>query len=171
MQKYAVHFGTYMGFYWILKFILFPLIFRIPFFQLLFVALTLVVPFLGYYYVRMYRDKVRGGSISFAGAAMFTAIMYLSASMLVSVAHYVYFQFIDQGFLVDSFTHYWNRLMTEMPALLESQESVQMLVDVFRDATPIDITLRLLFIDLFWGIVLLVPTSLMVMRNTNNTNS
>nr|DAZ07298.1 MAG TPA: hypothetical protein [Caudoviricetes sp.] len=25
LQKYAMHFGTYMGVYWILKFILFPL--------------------------------------------------------------------------------------------------------------------------------------------------
>ncbi len=24
LQKYAMHFGTYMGIYWILKFILFP---------------------------------------------------------------------------------------------------------------------------------------------------
>ena len=37
LQKYAMHFGTYMGIYWILKFILFPLGLHIPFLSILFV--------------------------------------------------------------------------------------------------------------------------------------
>ena len=65
LQKYAMHFGTYMGAYWILKFILLPLMFAIPFFQLLYVILTLAVPIIGYYYVKIYRDKVCGGAIQF----------------------------------------------------------------------------------------------------------
>ena len=61
-----MHFGTYMGIYWILKFILFPLGFHIPFLSLLFVILTLSVPFIGYHYAKMYRDKICGGSIQFS---------------------------------------------------------------------------------------------------------
>ena len=52
LQKYAMHFGTYMGAYWILKFILFPLGFTIPFLSLLFMGLTIGVPFIGYHYVK-----------------------------------------------------------------------------------------------------------------------
>lgn len=47
-----MHFGTYMGAYWILKFILFPLGLTIPFLLFLFFGLTLGVPFMGYYYAR-----------------------------------------------------------------------------------------------------------------------
>ncbi|MDR0891530.1 MAG: DUF4199 domain-containing protein [Mediterranea sp.] len=164
LQKYAMHFGTYMGVYWVLKFILFPLAFRIPFFQFLFVVLTLAVPFIGYFYVKIYRDKVCGGAISFAHAAVFCTIMYVSASLLVAVAHYVYFQFIDHGFLIDTFSTYWDQLMTQMPALLEHQDNVRMLIDDFRSASPIEITMRLFSSDIFWGLVLIVPTGLMVMR-------
>ena len=39
LQKYAMHFGTYMGVYWILKFILFPLGLSIPFLLFLFSGL------------------------------------------------------------------------------------------------------------------------------------
>ena len=101
LQKYAMHFGTYMGIYWILKFILFPLGFHIPFLSLLFVILTLAVPFIGYHYVKMYRDKICGGSIQFSHAVLFTIFMYMFASLLVAVAHYAYFQFIDHGFIIN----------------------------------------------------------------------
>ncbi len=47
---------------------LFPLGFHIPFLSLLFVILTLAVPFIGYHYVKMYRDKICGGSIQFSHA-------------------------------------------------------------------------------------------------------
>ena len=82
-----MHFGTYMGIYWILKFILFPLGFHIPFLSLLFVILTLSVPFIGYHYAKMYRDKICGGSIQFSHAMLFTIFMYMFASLLVAVAH------------------------------------------------------------------------------------
>lgn len=81
-----MHFGTYMGIYWILKFILFPLGFHIPFLSLLFVILTLSVPFIGYHYAKMYRDKICGGSIQFSHAMLFTIFMYMFASLLVAVA-------------------------------------------------------------------------------------
>ena len=98
-----MHFGTYMGIYWILKFILFPLGFHIPFLSLLFVILTLSVPFIGYHYAKMYRDKICGGSIQFSHAMLFTIFMYMFASLLVAVAHYAYFQFIDHGFIINSY--------------------------------------------------------------------
>lgn len=58
MQRYAMLFGTYMGGFWILKFILFPVGLSVPFLLFLFMGLTLCVPFMGYYYARMYRNQV-----------------------------------------------------------------------------------------------------------------
>ena len=65
MQQYAMIFGTYMGVFWILKFTLVPLGMTSPFLLLLFICLTLCVPFMGYYYTKIYRDKVCGGTIGF----------------------------------------------------------------------------------------------------------
>ena len=59
MQQYAMIFGTYMGVFWILKFTLVPLGMTSPFLLLLFICLTLCVPFMGYYYTKIYRDKVK----------------------------------------------------------------------------------------------------------------
>ncbi len=77
MQRYAMLFGTYMGGFWILKFILFPVGLSVPFLLFLFMGLTLCVPFMGYYYARMYRNQVCGGGISFLHAWVFTVFMYM----------------------------------------------------------------------------------------------
>ena len=46
LQEHAMRFGTFMGIFWIFKFIFLPLGFTIPLLQLLFVLLTLFVPVL-----------------------------------------------------------------------------------------------------------------------------
>ena len=124
-----MHFGTYMGAYWILKFILLPLMFAIPFFQLLYVILTLAVPIIGYYYVKIYRDKVCGGAIQFSHAVLFTIFMYMFASLLVAVAHYIYFQFIDHGFIFNALADFWNQAIEQSPALQENKELMKDMFD------------------------------------------
>ena len=76
----------------------------VPFLLFLVMGLTLCVPFMGYYYARMYRNQVFGGGISFLHAWIFTVFMYMFAALLAAVAHYIYFRFIDHGYAV-SYTH------------------------------------------------------------------
>lgn len=170
LQKYAMHFGTYMGMYWILKFILFPLGFTIPFLLFLFMCLTLAVPFLGYHYAKMYRNKICGGTIGFAHACLFTLFMYMFASLLVAVAHYIYFQFIDHGFIINSYIQLWDELMTNTPALIENKEVIKETIDTARSLTSINITMQLLSWDVFLGSILAIPTALMVMKKAKPEN-
>ncbi len=120
LQRYARFFGLYMGIFWIFKFILFPLGLKIPFLQLLFIGLTLVSPFMGYYFVKLYRNKVTGCVISFSHAWIFTLMMYLYASLLVAVAHYLYFRYIDHGFLYSSYSLTLEQLQTLYPEGMET---------------------------------------------------
>ena len=119
---------------------------------------------MGYYYARMYRDKVCGGSIQFAHAVIFTVFMYMFASLLAAVAHYAYFQFIDHGFIINSYTQLWDELMTNTPALTENKEVIKETIDTARSLTSINITMQLLSWDVFWGSILAIPTALMVMK-------
>lgn len=85
-----------------MKFILFPVGLSVPFLLFLFMGLTLCVPFMGYYYARMYRNQVCGGGISFLHAWIFTVFMYMFAALLAAVAHYIYFRFIDHGYVINT---------------------------------------------------------------------
>lgn len=171
LQKYAMHFGTYMGVYWTLKFILFPLGFTIPFLSFLFIILTLAVPFIGYHYTKMYRDKICGGSIQFSHAILFCIFLYMFASLLVAVAHYVYFQFIDHGFIINSYIQLWDELIEKTPALNENKEIFKQAIDSARSLSAINITMQLLSWDVFWGIFLALPTGLMVMKKAKPENN
>ncbi|MCK9159420.1 MAG: DUF4199 domain-containing protein, partial [Bacteroidaceae bacterium] len=82
LQKYAMKYGTYMGIFWIVKFILFPLGFTQPILSLLFIILTLGVPFLAYFLVKKYREEACGGYIRFTHALVFTIFMFMFASLL-----------------------------------------------------------------------------------------
>lgn len=161
-----MHFGTYMGVYWILKFILFPLGLGIPFLMFLFIGLTLGVPFMGYYYARTYRDKVCGGSIKFLQAWVFTVFMYMFAALLTAVAHYIYFRFIDHGFIINTYMEMLEK-GSQTPQFTAMESYITQLKDMLeliRTLTPIDITMQLMSQNVFYGSILAVPTALLVMR-------
>lgn len=163
LQKFAMYFGTYMGVFWIIKFIAFPLSFSIPFLSLLFLTLTIAVPFLGYYYTKSYRNKICGGYITFAQAAFFTLLMYLYASLLAAAAHFIYFQFIDHGYVAEQYIHTLQKL-AETPGVAVDQTMLETLIATLNSLTPTDITMQFLSWDMFFGALLSVPTGLLAMR-------
>lgn len=165
LQKYAMHFGTYMGAYWILKFILFPLGLTIPFLLFLFFGLTLGVPFMGYYYARTYRNKVCGGTIRFLQAWVFIVFMYMFAALLTAVAHYIYFRFIDHGFIIDTYLNMLNGVTkSDVPGMEGYISQLREALGTVNTLTPIDITMQLMSQNVFYGSILAVPTALFVMR-------
>lgn len=174
LHKYAMLFGTYMGVFWICKFILFPVGLRIPFLLLPFFVLSLSVPFLGYYYVRLYRNKICNGTIGFFPAWAFTVFLYMFASLLVAVAHYIYFQFLDHGFILS----YYLDVIKEMKAMNKpgTAESIRQLEEMFimvGNLSPIELTMQLISQDVLLGSLFAIPTALFVMRKkkSNGVNT
>ena len=165
LQQTAMYFGTLMGLFWIIKFTFLPLGFTIPLLQLLFVLLTFFVPILGYLYARKFRNRYCGGSITFSRAFAFTVLMYLFAAMLAAVAHYIYFRYIDNGFLIDS---YIGQLEAMKPTATEElKESIDQFIEGFSlisSLSPIQLTFQLISQNFLYGTLLALPTALLVMR-------
>lgn len=165
LQQTAMYFGTLMGLFWIIKFTFLPLGFTIPLLQLLFVLLTFFVPILGYLYARKFRNRYCGGSITFSRAFAFTILMYLFAALLAAVAHYIYFRYIDNGFLIDS---YIGQLEAMKPTATEElKESIDQFIEGFSlisSLSPIQLTFQLISQNFLYGTLLALPTALLVMR-------
>lgn len=171
MQQYAMIFGTYMGVFWILKFTLVPLGMTSPFLLLLFICLTLCVPFMGYYYTKIYRDKVCGGTIGFLHAWVFDIFMYVCAALLTAVAHYVYFRFIDQGFMLDTLRQMLDTLTAEnMPGMEEYIKQMKSNIDTMGTLTPTDITLSMVSSNIYYCALLSIPTALIAMRKKKKSD-
>ncbi len=160
-------FGTYMGVFWILKFTLVPLGMTSPFLLLLFICLTLCVPFMGYYYTKIYRDKVCGGTIGFLHAWVFDIFMYVCAALLTAVAHYVYFRFIDQGFMLDTLRQ---QSMQMTGNILMSPEQMKTYIDTMVTLTPTDITLSMVSSNIYYCALLSIPTALIAMRKKKKSD-
>ena len=172
MQRYAMLFGTYMGAFWIAKFILFPLGLSSPFILLLFLGLTLYVPFLGFRYTKRYRDQVLGGHISFLHAWAFTLQIYLFATILTSLAHFFYFRFIDHGFVFNTY----EALLKEVTAsqLAGAEDYIKQLetnLKLLQGLTPVDITFQLISQNIFYGSLMALPTALFAMRKAKGTHT
>ena len=150
MQRYAMAFGTYMGIFWILKFILVPIGITSPFLLLLFFCLTLCVPFIGYYFTKMYRERACQGQISFLHACFFNLFMFICASMLAAVVHYIYFAFIDQGYMRDTCKKMLSSIeMSNLSGTETYISQVKESIDILDTLTPTDITLQLLVNNIY----------------------
>ena len=165
IRRYAMLLGTYMGVFWILKFALVPLGLTTSFLMMLFLGLTICVPFMGYRYVRLYRDRVCGGSIGFGRAWLFTTLMYIFAALLTAMAHYAYFAWLDHGYFLDTVETIWDQAATTGLDEVESYaEAVHEALALARLMSPVDIVMQLLWQNVFYCALLAVPTALIVQR-------
>ena len=169
-QQDAMRYGTIMGIFWTLKFILFPLGMTSPLLLMAFFLLTLIVPVVGFFMTRRYRDCECGGVLNFPQAFLFTTFMYLFATLFVTMAHYIYFRYMDDGFIVSTYQD----ILTQMTALATTDElktsldQFQQALDIIAALSPLEISVQLIIQDIFYCTIIALPTALLVKRHPKN---
>lgn len=174
IQRCSMLYGAYLGIFWIVGAVFFPLGLTNPFLFLLFIGFVLCGPFVGYRYARTYRNTVCGGGISFSHAWVFTVLMYMFAALLAAAAHYIYFRFIDQGYIINTYSRLIEDFFAKDAARMcmgVYKEQMEMALDQLSILTPIEITMQLFSNNVFWGILLAIPTALFVMRKNPDSSA
>ena len=164
-----MRYGTLMGIFWTLKFVLFPMGMQSPLLLMAFFLLTLIVPVAGFFLVRQYRDRECGGVLSFSRAFLFTSFMYLFAALFATIAHYVYFRYIDGGLIVNTYQD----MLTQMEAIATadmkaSLDQFQQALDIIAALSPLEISIQLITQNVFYCTLIALPTALLVKRNPQN---
>ncbi len=166
LQECAMRFGTIMGLFWAFKFVLLPIGFIIPIFHIVFLGLTIFVPILGFIFATRYRKTYCDNIISFGQAFSFTLFMFMFASLLVALVHYIYFQYVDNQFILTQ----WLSLMEQTKSMNNSPEYIQTLTQL-EDAvkqiaalSPIELTFQLLTQNVFYGLLMALPIAAIVTR-------
>ena len=182
MLHYAMNFGAVAGVYYIGKFCLFPLSLHSTMAALLFLGLTLVVPFLIYQLVKRYRDQYCGGHIEFTRAFFFSMLTMGFGSLLAAAAHYIYFAFIDGGAMVEALEQSIEQLQNidfsvleeaNADAITQFNQYVEAMTQTARQLqtlSPIDITMGMLSNNFSWSVILSLPIALIV-KNIKIHNS
>ena len=168
-QEAAMRYGTVMGIFWTLKFVLFPMGMQSPLLLMAFFLLTLIVPVAGFFLVRQYRDRECGGVLNFSRAFLFTSFMYLFAALFATIAHYVYFRYIDGGLIVNTYQD----MITQMEAIATadmkaSLDQFQQALDIIASLSPLEISIQLITQNVFYCTLIALPTALLVKRNPQN---
>ena len=101
----------------------------------------------------------------FGHAWIFTVFMYMFAALLTAVAHYIYFRFIDHGFVINAYESQIDILnKSGVPDIEAYTNMFQETLETVKSLTPIDITMQLVSWNVFCGSLLALPTALFVMR-------
>ncbi len=166
LQEHAMKYGTLMGIFWAVKFALFPLGMNQPLLLMAFFLLTLIVPIVGFFFVRQYRDRECEGILPFTRALLFIIFMYMFAALFVSLVHYVYFRYLDNGLIVDTYQGMLNQLSAVATSDMKtSMEQFQQALDLISSFSPLDLTLQIMAQNFLYCTFIAIPTALVVMRN------
>ena len=105
------------------------------------------------------------GYSQYMHAWIFTVFMYMFAALLTAVAHYIYFRFIDHGFVINAYESQIDILnKSGVPDIEAYTNMFQETLETVKSLTPIDITMQLVSWNVFCGSLLALPTALFVMR-------
>lgn len=174
LKAFARQDGTFLGLIWIVSFACYVGEFHYSPLGMLAMILAVISPFFVIMRLKKFRDNVRNGVISFRRALWYCIFSFLYASLLFAIIQYLYFAFIDKGFLVQQYE-----------AMMSTSEAKQVMniykianemedgISAFARLTPIEKALNFLTMNLTVGAILSFPiAAIMKSKNTevNNNN-
>ncbi|HKL93265.1 MAG TPA: DUF4199 domain-containing protein [Bacteroidales bacterium] len=123
--KYAADYGLILGLYLAFFYLLQVLFKSSTLIQVIGSLSSIGVLFLSYYLVKRYRDKGLGGYIRYWSAWSFGVWLYLFAGLIMSVAYFIHFQWIDPNYLSDTF----NQSLVLLEQMNYPQETIDQLLE------------------------------------------
>ena len=163
LKAFAQQDGLLLSLIWIGGFVCYILGMTNPLPGLLAVVLVVASPFFAASRLRHFRDYAREGVISFRRGYAYTVLTFFYAGLLLAVALYVYFAFIDKGFLLGRLMEVMNsaegRQAIEAYGMTEQMEESLKELSALR---PIDFALNMLTINIMTGFFLGLPIAAVI---------
>ena len=129
------------------------------------VLLLIYIPFFVGERLRKFRDYGREGRISFRRGYVYTILVFFYGGILFAVVQYLYFAFMDNGFLLSQFS---KMVSSEEGKAMLQQYGMQQMVDEslheMANIRPIDYALNMLTINICLGFILGIPISLVMQK-------
>ena len=131
------------------------------------IAMLLIVasPFYAANRLRKFRDEARQGIISFMRAYGYTVLTYFYGGLLLAVAIFAYFQFMDNGYLMSKLMDILNTEQgQQMVKVYGMADEISQSMEQLAKMRPIDYALNMLTIIISTGFILGLPTAALMRR-------
>lgn len=167
LKAFARQDGAILAVLWVLSFVCYLVGLSHPMLSTIAFGLMLLTPFALARLLRHYRDKVLSGVVSVRRGWLFSVLVFFYASLLLAIVQYVYFAFIDKGYMLAMFGQ-----MVSEPAMQQQlqqmgmAESLQEAQQQLASIRPIDLVLNLLTGNILTGMVLALPIAVIMRRQS-----
>ena len=166
LKAFARQDGALLALLWVTTFLLYILGVSNSWLGMAAIMLMLYTPFFVGERLGKFRDYGRQGLISFRRGYAYTVFVFFYGGVLFAIAQYLYFAFMDHGFLLSQFSK-----------MVSSDEAQQMIkqygmgeminqsLEEMANTRPIDYALNMLTINISLGFILGIPISLVKQRS------
>lgn len=166
LKAFARQDGAFLALLWIVTFLLYIIGVSNQLLGLAAIMLMCYTPFFVGERLTKFRDYGRGGTISFRRGYAYTVLVFFYGGILFAIAQYLYFAFMDNGFLLGQFSKLI--MSDEGQQLLEQYGMKEMANESLHEMSntrPIDSALNMLTINISLGFILGLPISLIKQRS------
>ena len=165
LKAFARQDGALLSLLWIGALICYVQGMTNPLLGLLSLVLIVASPFYAASRLRHFRDYAREGVISFKRGYAYLVLIFFYAGLLLAAALYIYFAFIDKGYLYMKLTEMMNteegRLAIQAAGMKEQMtEGLKELSNM----RPIDYALNMLTFNIMAGFFLGLPIAALMQR-------
>ena len=165
MKAFARVDGALLALLWIASFACYVVGIANPLYGTMAMVLMVATPFFVALRLGKFRDHGRDGIISLSRGWAYSVYVFFYAAILLAVAQYVYFAYIDQGYLLQSFT---TALSTPESKQMMEQYGITQAMDesleMMGQLRPIDYALNMLTANIMVGVVLGLPIAALMRR-------
>ena len=165
LKAYARQDGFFLSLLWIASFVFYVMGITNDMLGLAAMMLAVMTPFFVAGRLRKFRDEGRDGVISFRRSYAYTVLVFFYGAVLLAVAQFVYFAYIDKGYLVNAFSKIMTS--TEGKTILQQYGMTEVMNQSLSELAairPIDFALNILTVNIMLGFILGIPIGLASFR-------
>ena len=158
--------GTYVGILWIASFACYLGGLSSPMLGFVGGILAVASPFFAAKRLIKFRDDIRDGEISGRRSMLYYALMFFYASLLFALAQYLYFAFLDGGYLMREYTSMLSssEMKQAMQAYGMTADQLMEGLKEFANTSPIMTALNIMTMNITIGLIFSLPVSLITRR-------
>jgi len=116
--------------------------------------------------LRRYRDWGLNGKISFSRALGYGITLFIAASLLFCLVQYIYFKFIDNGYLMQQYeTILASKQMQEALATYQLEQQMEQSMQLMSQMTALEKAANFLPVNIFIGVALSILMALIIRKD------
>ena len=157
--------GALLAVLWVVSFACYVAGMTNPLYGMVAMLLMVATPFFVALRLGKFRDVGRDGIISFARGWAYAVYVFFYAAVLLAIAQYIYFAYIDHGYLMQAFSTALSA--PEAKQLMEQyglSQSMDENLELMGQLRPIDYALNVLTANIMAGVVLGLPIAAVMRR-------